>query len=114
MRINTGKYYGPRLDNDEKGDIIANTMELVSNINDLALDNNLLLDVWANILYTMNYNQTMQFKQLDKLHDLYDENLKSIFIVIKKIIEMDESTQKILEGLSLVKDNQDVYDSVDA
>ena len=108
------KYYGPRLDNDEKGDIIANTMELVSNINDLALDNNLLLDVWANILYTMNYNQTMQFKQLDKLHDLYDENLKSIFIVIKKIIEMDESTQKILEGLSLVKDNQDVYDSVDA
>ena len=108
------RYYGPRLDNDEKGDIITNTMELVSNINELVVDNHKMLDVWAIILYTMNYNQTMQFKQLDKLHDLYDDNLKNIFIVFKKIIEIDQSTQKGLESLSLVKENKDIYDSVDA
>ena len=73
-----------------------------------------MLDVWAIILYTMNYNQTMQFKQLDKLHDLYDDNLKNIFIVFKKIIQIDQSTQKIIESLSLVKENQDIYDAVDA
>ena len=108
------RYYGPRLGNDEKGDIITNTMELVSNINELVVDNHKMLDVWAIILYTMNYNQTMQFKQLDKLHDLYDDNLKNIFIVLKKIIEIDQSTQKGLESLSLVKENKDIYDSVDA
>ena len=102
------------MDSDEKGDIIANTMELVSNINELVVDNHKMLDVLAIILYTMNYNQTMQFKQLDKLQELYDGNLKNIFIVDKKIIQIDQSTQKIIESLSLVKENQDIYDAVDA
>ena len=45
------RYYGPGLKKTEKNEIIEQTLELLGTVNSISLDNPMLLDVWANILY---------------------------------------------------------------
>ena len=104
------KYYGPNLHNDERNELIETTLELVSTVSNLALDNNLIYDVWAYILCAMNSTSTMYYKNLDKLQNVYEEDLKSLFVVFKKLEEIDSDNYSKLENLNLVKENKDIFD----
>ena len=58
----------------------------------------------------MNSTSTMYYKNLDKLQNVYEEDLKSLFVVFKKLEEIDSDNYSKLENLNLVKENKDIFD----
>ena len=106
------RYYGPNLDKNEKKEIIDDCIEMLETVNSISLDNPLLLDVWANILFTLNKHEVMGYKELNRLKELGDSDLKSVFEIMKKIKEVDTTAVKVFDKVKIVLDYKEVYDDV--
>ena len=106
------RYYGPNLDKNEKKEIIDDCVELLETVNSISLDNPLLLDVWANILFTLNKHEVMGYKELNRLKELGDSDLKSVFEIMKKIKEIDNTAAKVFDKIKIVMDYKEIYDDV--
>ena len=106
------RYYGPNLNKNEKKEIIDDCVEMLETVNSISLDNPLLLDVWANILFTLNKHEVMLYKDLNKIKELGDSDLKSVFEIMKKIKEVDANAVKVFDKVKIVLDYKEVYDDV--
>ena len=85
---------------------------MLETVNSISLDNPLLLDVWANILFTLNKHEVMGYKELNRLKELGDSDLKSVFEIMKKIKELDTTAVKVFDKVKIVLDYKEVYDDV--
>ena len=106
------RYYGPGLTKNEKDEIIEQSLDLLCTVNSISLDNPMLLDVWANILFSLNTHEVMSYSQLNDLAELGDNDLKSIFEIMKKIGKIDRNSVKAFEKISLVIKYKEIYDDI--
>ena len=106
------RYYGPDLDENEQKEIIRDCLDLLYTVNCISLDNPLLLDVWANVLFTLNKHSVMPYKELNNLKELGDSDLKSIFEIMKKITMVDNAAAKVFDKIKLVVDYKEIYDDI--
>ena len=105
-------FYGDKIYSEEKDELIKNSLELISNIHYLESDNKYLIDIWANIIFQLNHTKIMPYIVLKNLSDLYDDDLKSLFSVFKKVIELDNSAYDIFSSFKYVNDNRDTFDNI--
>ena len=105
-------FYGDKIDYDEKEELIKQSLELISQIHYLASDNHLLFDIFANIIYQLNNTKIMPYNTLESLSDLYDDDLKALFLVFKKVIELDNDVYHIFSSFKYVNDNRDIFDNI--
>ncbi len=105
-------FYGDKIYSEEKEELIKNSLELISNIYYLESDNKYLIDIWANIIFQLNHTKIMPYIVLKNLSDLYDDDLKSLFSVFKKVIELDNSAYDIFSSFKYVNDNRDTFDNI--
>jgi len=54
----------------------------------------------------------MPYNTLESLSDLYDDDLKSLFLVFKKVIELDNDVYHIFSSFKYVNDNRDIFDNI--
>ena len=54
----------------------------------------------------------MSYSLLGNLTDLYDDDLKSLFLVFKKVIELDNDVYHIFSSFKYVNDNRDIFDNI--
>ena len=106
------RYYGPGITMNEKNEIIEQTLELLETVNSISLDNPMLLDVWANILISLNKHDVMNYYELNNLAELGDNDLKSIFEIMKKIGKIDRNSLKAFEKISVVIKYKELYDDI--
>ena len=105
-------YYAVEMSANEKKDITSCTIELISQVHSLSLDNPLLIDVWAHVLIILNDTDVMKFKFLRELKNLSDDDLISLFKVFKKISAINKDIIPAIETISFVKDNKELFEDV--
>ena len=105
-------YYSVEMSANEKKDIISCTIELISQVHSLSLDNPLLIDVWAHVLIILNDTDVMKFKFLRELKNLSDDDLISLFKVFKKISAINKDIIPAIETIGFVKDNKELFEDV--
>ena len=54
----------------------------------------------------------MSYSLLGNLTDLYDDDLKSLFLVFKKVIELDNDAKDIFSQFKYVNDNRETFDNI--
>lgn len=105
-------YYAVEMSANEKKDITSSTIELISQVHSLSLDNPLLIDVWAHVLIILNDTDVMKFKFLRELKNLSDDDLISLFKVFKKISAINKDIIPAIETISFVKDNKELFEDI--
>jgi hypothetical protein len=110
-------YYSQKLDKKDKFEILEVTLFFLQNLNDFSLDNNLLVSVWAGVLYLLEFYKIFTFTDLDKLKDVNDDQLKAIFEVVNdalKYYEDDARQEKLkeLNSVTLIKANKSLFQSI--
>ncbi len=100
----------------ERNEILEATLFFLQNLNDFSLDNNLLVDVWGGIIYLFDFFKIFSFYDLDRLKDVQDDQLKTIFEVCNNALayydDKRESKIKELESVALVKANMSTFQSI--
>ncbi|MCQ2820602.1 MAG: MIF4G domain-containing protein, partial [archaeon] len=88
-------YYSKIIKDEEMDDIKNNALDLLSTASNLVLDNNLLVDVWANILYSLNEVEIMYLSDINelKLEGLFEEDIRSIFMIFKTLLSVDKEME---------------------
>jgi len=105
-------HYYKEMSIDEKNEINNKTLHLIRVAYDYSLDNNLIVDVWSNVLFYLINFDIIQYNNLNHLKDCNEDGLKCIFHIFNKIIQMDNNTKSNFENLELVKDNINLYNSI--
>ena len=105
-------HYYKEMSIDEKNEINNKTLHLIRVAYDYSLDNNLIVDVWSNVLFYLINFDIIQYNNLNQLKDCNEDGLKCIFHIFNKIIQMDNNTKSNFENLELVKDNINLYNSI--
>ena len=54
----------------------------------------------------------MSYSLLGNLTDLYDDDLKSLFLVFKKVIELDNDAKDKFSQFKYVNDNRETFDNI--
>ena len=103
-------YYKKGLSNREKKDIIKKTAHLLRVARDNALDNLLIIDVWCIILSNLIRTHLFSREDLLELNDLEKEDLKTIFIIIAKIIKEDPDAKIHYDKCKFVQQNKALYE----
>jgi translation initiation factor 4G len=99
-------YYKNSIKKNEKKKLIDKVLHLLRVARDSSLDCSYLIDVWANILSTLLKSNIMKIEDCNNLEDLEDEELLTIFSIIKKV----NVQKKSLEKLNLIKNKQELFD----
>jgi hypothetical protein len=110
-------FYSPKFEKKDKMEILEVTLFFLQNLNDFLLDNNLLVLVWAGVIYLLEFYKIFTFTDLDKLKDVQDEQLKTIFEVINDALkyyedEAREEKLKEINSVTLVKANKSLFQSI--
>ena len=103
-------YYKKSLRNSEKKDIVKKTIHLLKLARKNSLDNLLLLDVWSIILSTLIRAHLFNRDNLLEIKDLEKEELKTIFIIIAKIIKEDKDAKIHYDKCKFVQKNKELYE----
>ena len=98
------------LSTKEKKDIIDKTNHLLRVARDWSLDNRLFIDVWCIVLSILIRYHLFNRDDLIELNDLEKDDLKSIFIIIAKIIKEDPDAKIHYEKCKFVSQNKGLYD----
>ena len=106
------QYYGPNLNKNEKKEIINQSLLLLSTVSSISLDNPMILDIWAIILYLFNQNNIFNYSDFDNLEELTEDDLKNVFEIMNKIKHIDKNLVKVFEKLKIVINNKGIYDGV--
>jgi len=103
-------YYNKSLSNKEKKEIIKKTIHLLKLSRKNSLDNLLLLDVWSVVLSNLIKADLFTRDDLLELKDLEKEDLKTVFIIIAKIIKEDKNTKIHYDKCKFVQQNKELYE----
>ncbi len=108
-------YYSESLSNTEINKIVEKVIELFSGIANLALDNNNIFDIWANIIIQLVTNKILNYEILDEIskkNDIIDEDYKGIFKTFKIIYKFNPKYKNLFETLKIVNDHKDLYEKI--
>ena len=105
-------YYKKTINFQEKKDIIKRTAHLLKVARDLSLDNLLIIDVWCIMLSNLIRAHLFSRDDLIELNDLEKEDLKTVFIIIAKIIKEDPEAKIHYDKCKFVQQNKALYDEV--
>jgi len=105
----------------DKRDIKNTTIFILTNLSDLILVNNLLIDIWGSVLHAFLEFEIFSYKDLDELKDLLEDQLKTIFQVVAKSLDLCDGDKKkdfikILHDVQIFKNNSSLlstYVSID-
>ena len=105
-------YYKKSLSMKEKKDIVKKTAHLLRVARDFSLDNLQIIDVWCIMLSNLIRAHLFNRDDLIELNDLEKEDLKTIFIIIAKIIKEDPDAKIHYEKCKFVQSNKALYEEV--
>ena len=108
-------YYSVSLSNTEIKKIVEKVIELFSGIANLALDNNNIYDIWANIIIQLITNNILNYENLDEIskkNEIIDEDYKGIFKTFKIIYKFNPKYKNLFEALKIVNDHKDLYEKI--
>ena len=103
-------YYKKGISLKEKKDITKKTAHLLRVARDFSLDNPQIIDVWCVMLSNLIRAHLFSREDLIELNDLEKEDLKTIFIIIAKIIKEDSEAKIHYERCKFVQQNRALYD----
>jgi translation initiation factor 4G len=103
-------YYKKSLSMKEKKDIVKKTAHLLRVARDFSLDNLQIIDVWCIMLSNLIRAHLFNRDDLIELNDLEKEDLKTIFIIIAKIIKEDPDAKIHYEKCKFVQSNKALYE----
>ena len=103
-------YYKKTISLKEKKDITKKTAHLLRVARDFSLDNPQIIDVWCVMLSNLIRAHLFSREDLIELNDLEKEDLKTIFIIIAKIIKEDSEAKIHYERCKFVQQNRALYD----
>jgi len=101
-------YYANKLYTEERREIVNVALNCLELLNDYALDNHFLLDIWGRIMYTLETHQLFTYRDLEKLSNLDEGQIDCIVsVVCKAMIESgnDNATEELLK-LSFFRANK--------
>lgn len=103
-------FYQKNIGEKDRKEIKNTTIFFLSNLNDLILDNNLLIDIWGAVIFALNHFKIFGYKDLEDLNDLQEEQLKIVFEVVGKSMEYYEEEKKkqlikYIQEISIFKNN---------
>ena len=105
-------FYAPQLTQDEINKLQDVTIDIVSQIYYLQMDNQLLLDLISNVLITMNETGIMNYKHLREVKMTSEYEYKCLFELFRKVSSSDKSVLAEVEKMSCVIDNRQLYNDV--
>ena len=105
-------YYKDSLSGKEKKDIVKKTNHLLKVARDSALDNLLIIDVWAIILSNLIRYHLFNRDDLIELNEIDKEDLKTVFLIIAKIIKDDPDAKIHYDKCKFVSLNKALYEEV--
>ena len=105
-------YYKDSLSGKEKKDIVKKTNHLLKVARDSALDNLLIIDVWAIILSNLIRYHLFNRDDLIELNEIDKEDLKTVFLIIAKIIKEDPDAKIHYDKCKFVSLNKALYEEV--
>ena len=103
-------YYKKSLSLKEKKEIVKKTAHLLRVARDYSLDNLQIIDVWCIILSNLIRAHLFNRDDLIELNDLEKEDLKTIFVIIAKIIKEDPDAKIHYEKCKFVQTNKSLYE----
>ena len=103
-------YYKKAVSNKEKKDIIKKTVHLLKVARDNSLDNLLILDVWGIMLSNLIRAHFFSRDDLLEIEEIEKEDLKTIFIIIAKIIKEDPDAKIHYDKCKFVQKYKELYE----
>ena len=103
-------YYKSILSMEEKREIVKKTNHLLKVARDASLDNLLVKDVWAIILSNLIRYHLFNRDDLIELNGIDEEDLKTVFQIIAKIIKEDAGAKIHYDKCKFVMQNKKLYD----
>jgi len=109
-------FYQKNIGEKDKKEIKNTTIFFLSNLNDLILDNNLLIDIWGAVIYALNDFKIFSFKDFDELNTLEEDQLKIVFEVVQKSLdycgdEVKSQNIKTMQEIQIFKNNSSLLSS---
>ena len=105
-------FYKNKLSSNEKKDIIDKTNHLLRVARDLSLDNLLIIDVWCIILSNLIRFHLYNRDYLIELNDMDKDDLRTVILIIAKIIKDDPDARIHYEKCKFIGHNKSLYDEV--
>ena len=102
-------YYKKTISNKEKKDIVNKTLHLIRVARDFSLDNPQIIDVWCVMLSNLIRAHLVAREDLIELNDMDKEDLKTVFIIIAKIIKDDPDAKIHYDKCKFVQQNKALY-----
>ena len=103
-------YYKKAISLKEKKNVTKKAAHLLRIARKLSLDNPQIIDVWCVMLSNLMRAHLFSRENLIELNDLEKEDLKTIFIIIAKIIKEDSGAKVHYERCKFVQQNKALYD----
>ena len=103
-------YYKNNISPKEKKEIMEKTIHLLRVARDNALDNPQFIDVWCVILSNLIRAHLVERNDLIELNNMDKEDLKTVFIIIAKIIKDDPDAKIHYDKCKFVQQNKALYD----
>ena len=103
-------YYKKSLSNKEKKEIIEKTIHLLKLARGNFEENLLILDLWSIILSNLIRAHLFNRDNLLQIKDIEKEDLKTIFIIIAKIINEDSDGKIHYDKCKFVQQNKELYE----
>ena len=103
-------YYKDSLSSKEKKEIIKKTNHLLEFARDLALDNPKVIDVWCIILSNLIRCHLFNRDDLIELNEVGEDDLKSVFLIIAKIIKEDPDAKIHYDKCKFVSQKKYLYE----
>ena len=103
-------YYKKSLSQKEKREIVQKTNHLLRVARDFSLDNPQIIDVWCIMLSNLIRAHLFMRDDLIELNDLEKDDLKTIFIIIAKIIKEDKDAKIHYDKCKFVSQNKALYE----
>ena len=105
-------YYKDSLSSKEKKDIVNKTIHLLKVARDTSLDNLSMIDVWCIILSNLIRYRLFNRDDLIELNSIDRDDLKTVFLIISKIIKQDPGSKIHYEKCKFVSQNKSLYEEV--
>jgi hypothetical protein len=103
-------YYKNNISPKEKKEIMEKTIHLLRVARDNSLDNPQFIDVWCVILSNLIRAHLVERNDLTELNDMEKDDLKTVFIIIAKIIKDDPDAKIHYDKCKFVQQNKALYD----
>jgi hypothetical protein len=105
-------FYAPHLTNEEINKLQDVTIDTVSQVYYLQMDNQLILDLISNVLVIMNETGIMNYKHLREVKMSNEYEYKCLFELFYKVSKSDATVLNEVEKMSCVIDNRQLYNEV--